>query len=302
MDDARRFRDGIAMNQSQQKMQNKNRQMGARSREINARGQVGRQARANNAIEFPARYTAKKGTAQRARQKRKNKKLNLKLASLLLAASIGIGSVTLAGKPHNNINITDLQQMGISNSELDLNEDTIAMMQKYDAYFENFEQENANLTESEVMSIINEIRELNFNVLKDKMAKLTGVTRSNVTLHYDFIRGEDRDWTSVKVDKNGREESYDNNYGILGIGNEHNIPKDVSYLITQIRSYDTLAEDLQADKITKVNAIKKLKKLYAEITEIATKDFSMDEKGNVKLQDYEEAEKLQDKGKEENER
>ena len=88
MDDARRFRDGIAMNQSQQQMQNKNGQMGARSREINARGQVRRQARANNTIEFPARYTAQKGTAQRARQKRKNKKLNLKLASLLLAASI----------------------------------------------------------------------------------------------------------------------------------------------------------------------------------------------------------------------
>ena len=50
----------------------------------------------------------------------------------------------------------------------------------------------------------------------------------------------------------------------------------------------TLIDEVQTDKITKVNAVKELKKLYEEVSKIAGKDFSMDAKGNVKLQDYEE--------------
>lgn len=50
-----------------------------------------------NVIQFPERYTAKKGTARRAQERRKKQKMKLRIASLILAAGIGLGGVTIAG-------------------------------------------------------------------------------------------------------------------------------------------------------------------------------------------------------------
>ena len=270
--DARRFRDEMSRQASQ------NRNMQSRdNRET-------RQRRVDNTIQFPQKYTAQKGTAHRAKSRRKNKKLNLKLASLLLAASIGIGGLTIAGRHgEQELNVTEIQKMGVTADELGINSDTISMMEKYDEYFENFDPKSANLTENEVSSMIEEIRTLNANVVREKMADLRGVSRESVTLSHFFDRGSEKYYTAVLID--GERERYDNNYGI--IGNDHTIPEELSHLIKQIDSYQTMIDEVQTDKITKVNAVKELKKLYEEVSKIAGKDFSMDAKGNVKLQDYE---------------
>ena len=237
----------------------------------------------DNTIKFPQKYTAPKGTVQRAKAKRKNKKLNLKLASLLLAASIGIGGLTIAGRHgEQELNVTQIQRMGINANELGINDDTLSMMEKYDAYFENFDPKSANLTEDEVIKMTEEIRDLNSNVVREKMANLRGVSRENVILNHFFDKGSEKYYTAVLVD--GEKERYDNNYGVLG--NEHTIPKELSELIQQIDSYETIINDVKEDNITKANAIKKLEKLYNEVSEVATKDFTIDGKGNVELKDY----------------
>lgn len=271
--DARRFRDEMSRQASQ------NRNMQSRdNRET-------RQRRVDNTIQFPQKYTAQKGTAHRAKSRRKNKKLNLKLASLLLAASIGIGGLTIAGRHgEQELNVTEIQKMGVTADELGINSDTISMMEKYDEYFENFDSKSANLTENEVISMIEEIRTLNTNVVREKMADLRGVSRESVTLSHFFDRGSEKYYTAVLVD--GEKERYDNNYGIMGLGNEHTIPEELSYLVQQIDSYETLINDVHTDSITKANAVKKLEKLYDEVSKVATKNFTMDAKGNVELKDY----------------
>ena len=271
--DARRFRDEMSRQASQ------NRNMQSRdNRET-------RQRRVDNTIQFPQKYTAQKGTAHRAKSRRKNKKLNLKLASLLLAASIGIGGLTIAGRHgEQELNVTEIQKMGVTADELGINSDTISMMEKYDEYFENFDPKSANLTENEVISMIEEIRTLNTNVVREKMADLRGVSRESVTLSHFFDRGSEKYYTAVLVD--GEKERYDNNYGIMGLGNEHTIPEELSYLVQQIDSYETLINDVHTDSITKANAVKKLEKLYDEVSKVATKNFTMDAKGNVELKDY----------------
>ena len=237
----------------------------------------------DNTIQFPQRYTAQNGTAHKAQARRKNKKLNLKLASLILAASIGVGGLTLANKNKEVPSITDLSQMGISHQDLDLTEDTIAMMEKYDNFFDTFDAKTANLSETEVIKIIEDIQGVNENVVREKMADLKGVDKVEVTLSHFFDRASEKYYTAVLID--GGKERYDNNYGI--IGSDHTIPEELSHLIKQIDSYQTLIDEVQTDKITKANAVKELKKLYEEVSKIAGKDFSMDAKGNVKLQDYE---------------
>lgn len=272
-EDARRFRNEMSRQASQ------NRNMQSRS------NQESREKRTDNTIQFPQKYTAQKGTANRAKARRKNKKLNLKLASLLLAASIGIGGLTIAGRHgEQELNVTEIQRMGISADELGINADTLSMMEKYDEYFENFDPKSANLSESEVISMIEDIRALNSNVVREKMADLRGVSRENVTLSHFFDRGSEKYYTAVLID--GERERYDNNYGVMGLGNENTIPAELSNLVQQIDSYETLIDDVHTDSITKANAVKKLEKLYNEVSKVATKDFTMDEKGNVVLQDY----------------
>lgn len=272
-EDARRFRNEMSRQASQ------NRNMQSRS------NQESRKKRTDNTIQFPQKYTAQKGTANRAKARRKNKKLNLKLASLLLAASIGIGGLTIAGRHgEQELNVTEIQRMGISADELGINADTLSMMEKYDEYFENFDPKSANLSESEVISMIEDIRALNSNVVREKMADLRGVSRENVTLSHFFDRGSEKYYTAVLID--GERERYDNNYGVMGLGNENTIPAELSNLVQQIDSYETLIDDVHTDSITKANAVKKLEKLYNEVSKVATKDFTMDEKGNVVLQDY----------------
>ena len=271
--DARRFRNEMSRQASQNR--------GMQSRD----NRETRQRRVDNTIQFPQKYTAQKGTAHRAKSRRKNKKLNLKLASLLLAASIGIGGLTIAGRHgEQELNVTEIQKMGVTADELGINSDTISMMEKYDEYFENFDPKSANLTENEVISMIEEIRTLNTNVVREKMADLRGVSRESVTLSHFFDRGSEKYYTAVLVD--GEKERYDNNYGIMGLGNEHTIPEELSYLVQQIDSYETLINDVHTDSITKANAVKKLEKLYDEVSKVATKNFTMDAKGNVELKDY----------------
>lgn len=263
------------------------------------------QRRNDNVIQFPERYTAQKGTAYRAKQRRKNKRVRLKIASLILAAGIGLGGLTIARNLNNEpqISVTQLQQLGINESELNLENDTLQTMKTYDEYFENFNPSTISLSDDDVITMINDIQTLNFNVIKDKMAELRGVERDDIKLYYNFDKSDGSYYTAVKIHEGeyGKEEVYNNNYGLFG--SENTIPKEVSELIVQTGKYEDIVNDLKSDHITKANAIKELEKLYRKISNLATKDFKLDDKGNIELEDYTET-REQDKTSErdENER
>lgn len=247
--------------------------------------------RRENVIQFSERYTAKKGTARRAQERRKKQKMKLRIASLILAAGIGLGGISVLGSFNKEPEptITQLQEMGVSEEELGLEQDTLATMEKYDEYFENFDPKSANLTDNDVIAMIEEIRLLNFNVIKDKVADLRGVERKDVKLHYSFDKSDGNYFASVGINEDSYldRESYNNDYGILfGLGKDDTIPKEVADLIVQTGGYSWIAEDLKSDHITKANAIKELEKLYRKISNVAVKEFTMDDKGNIELADY----------------
>ncbi len=255
-----------------------------------------------NIVQFPERYTAKKGTARRAKERKKKTRLKLKVASLILAAGIGLGGITVTGSLNKEPEptVTQMQEMGVSEENLGLEQDTLEMMERYDEYFADFNPKTANLTDNDVIEMIEDIRTLNFNVIKDKMADLRGVEREDVKLYYSFDKGDGNYYAIVKIneDQYGKREAYNNDYGVLfGLGKEDTIPREIVNLIVQTGSYESIVNDLKADHITKVNAIKELEKLYRKISDIAVKDFSMDDKGNIELTDYETRENEIDKNK-----
>lgn len=262
-----------------------------RGRDVERRGN---NSTRGNIIEFPERYTAQRGSASRAKEKSKKrvKKMKLRIASLLLAAGIGIGGISVIGslrkEPENTI--TQLQEKGIDINQIGLESDTLQMMKKYDEYFAKFDQDKGqNLTDNDVIGMIDEIRVLNENAIGDKIGSLRGVEREDVKINSRFDNADGTTHTSVKIneDEHGKEESYYNvNDLLFEIGKKNSIPDEVAQLIVQLDEYEDLIMDLKNDKITKVNAVKKIEELYKNISKVVTKEFNIDEKGNITTKEY----------------
>lgn len=244
------------------------------------REDIRRNARTNER----GRYTSK--------QKVKNmpKRISLRVAAALLAAGVGIGGVTVLGhvdtKP--SISITQMEQSGKDLSSLGLQDDTMQLMQKYDEIFDDMDLSSLDMTDNNVIDMINEVERLNFNVVKDKIADKIGKERNDVKLYYRFEKGDGKYITSIVVNEGKPDKATYTNAEtfMLGIGRKNYIPEKVSDLILQLRDYDGLIQNLKDDKISKVNAIKELRKKYDKITEFATSELEIDQKGNFSVKDF----------------
>lgn len=261
-------------------------------------------------IEFKPRTvgTAKKGTAHRANNNRRKRKSNIKakIAAAILSAIIGIGAINVVGNftkgadrgPEQPITITQLEDHGIDVNKIGLEQDTVEMMEHYDEYFSNIDYDSVtSLTDNDVIQVAEDIRTLNFNTIKDKFADLRGVSREDIKLWYSFDSGDGSYNVTVRINEDSYDrEIYSNSNGILfGLGKKNSIPQEISDLILQTGEYDSLISDLKSDKITKKNALKKLEELYREISEnVATKDLTIDDKGNIGLEEYDNTQQNKD--------
>lgn len=246
------------------------------------------------------RYTSKKSV--------RNMKRNIKLgvAAAILAAGVGIAGISFAGYTHGKVDstITQMQENGIDLSNLGLANDTIQTLEKYDEFFENFDKDSTNLSEDDVIRMIGEVEDLNFNVIKDKIADKNDVERKDVTLHYSFEQGDGQYHTSISIKEGKYDEKKFTNTNALpfGIGKENFIPQELSDLIVQTGNYDELIQDVKDDNISKVNAIKKLNTMYENISDVATSELTIDEKGNISLENYDGEKDIKQAEKDEEER
>ena len=246
------------------------------------------------------KYTAPKGTKEKLKNylSKGKKRLGAKVASIVLGITLGLGAVSgMALKAHSdNIpehTVTDLNNMGI---ELQLGQDTLDSMLEYDQYFENYDAKEANLSESEILKMANDIKELNFNVIKDKSADVLGLKRGNIDLIYDDT---DKDNAKMYSAIKAKHELYTVTQGMaVSQKDEESISPDIGNLILQIGDLDRTIQDVQDDRISKNNAVKKLNYYYNNITKLATKEFTIDEKGNIKTEEYDNVKDIE--AKEEN--
>ena len=240
-------------------------------------------------------YYAPKGTTKRAMSSKKKRRVALRVGALILAAGIGIrgvgtaiesgisyvGSLKDGGEKQS---ITQLQEKGVDLSKLGLERDTIEEMEIYDGYFANTDFSDLNITDNDVLKILREINAINENVIKDKMANLEGVDRTSIDLGTNFD-GKYYGRVSVK-----RGEVYSGASKMpLGIGERNVLSDEISDSIVQsMQEYSNLATDLREDRISKLNAVKELKKMYENVTQLATKQFVKDGKGNIEAIEYDE--------------
>ena len=220
-------------------------------------------ARARNKAIERERYSAKKGTMARA--KKRKRKIRNSIVTLILASAVGIGGLTVVGHLRGEKESPNITQIAMENAigadDLGISEDTMEKFKKYDEFFSNFDK-NDTLTDEKVLAMSNEIEGMNYAVVKEKMSNL--LNEDNIT----------------------REQIFTGNKNLI-MPESNTIPKSVEDVITQLNDFENLNSDLKEDKITKVNAVKKLQKLYKNIADIASSEFIKDERGNITLVHYE---------------
>lgn len=253
-------------------------------------------------------YLAPKGTAHKANTDKKKKKRSTRATAILLSLMIGIGGATAIAHTMDTKDvpsIIQIQELGINPQNMGLSQETIEALKKYDEYFENFDSKSKySLTDEKVISMIDEIEGLHFSVVKEKMADLRGVTAKDVKMYYRFEKGDGTYISSVVIneDKYSEKETYSDSPTALpfGIGRTNHLPKSITEVITQLEDLKTLKSELKTDNISKVNAIKQLKKLYENMEKLATGQLIIDEKGNISVIEFAELkEQTQSKEKDE---
>lgn len=246
-------------------------------------------ARARNKAIERERYSAKKGTMARA--KKRKRKIKNRIATLILASAVGIGGLTVVGHLRGEKESPNITQIAMENAvgadDLGISEETMEKFEKYDEFFSNFDK-NDILTDEMVLAMSNEIEGMNFSVVKEKMANLLNEDVNNITLHYSFEKSDGKFLTAIIVNEDNitKEQIFTGNKNLI-MPDSNTIPKSVEDVITQLNDFENLNSDLKEDKITKVNAVKKLQKLYKNIADIASSEFIKDEKGNITLVHYE---------------
>lgn len=182
-------------------------------------------------------------------------------------------------------------------NKLGLSDATIATMQEYDDYFEkwkNGEIDEATLAKSGVIEMAEEMGELNNDVLGEK---LSNVMKVDGDIEFDsFINSSDGTQIArIVVNKGTQSEKMYTNVAQDGNKIESS---DIVSLIKQSGEYDDLITDLEENEITLENAVDKLEGLYDDISLVATQELTIDEKGNIILEDYKDYEKENNQEKE----
>ena len=246
-------------------------------------------ARARNKAIERERYSAKKGTMARA--KKRKRKIRNSIVTLILASAVGIGGLTVVGHLRGEKESPNITQIAMENAvradDLGISEDTMEKFKKYDEFFSNFDK-NDTLTDEMVLAMSNEIEGMNYAVVKEKMANLLNEDVENIKLHYSFEKNDGKFLTTITVNEDNitKEQIFTGNRNLI-MPDSNTIPTSVENVITQLNDFENLNSDLKEDKITKVNAVKKLQKLYKNIADIASSEFIKDEKGNITLVHYE---------------
>lgn len=286
-DESKRFRDSMYMGSGSQD------NIIRLNREEFGKNSDARRSRPRSTAEH--QYNAVRGSARRAKRAQDKAKREAKarlqrvgagVAALLLAAGIGMGGLAVKGslEADPKVTVTELQENGISASKLGLDNSTFESMQKYDEYFKNFDPNNLNLSENEILNMVDEIGQLNYDVMREKVANLYGVDASKVDYRVRDM-GQDGPQYAISVEKaDGETVNYANDIFPLDL----KMPSNLELLAIHDDTCYRLKDELKEDKISKVNAVKILKRYYRDASKVATSELSLDEKGNIEMKEYEE--------------
>ena len=220
------------------------------------------------------------------------------------------GGVNKYNDSENNITITEVLNDGNDTNNLGLSSTTISTMKKYDKIFENFENGNytySDISEKIIKEMGNEIEELYFSVIKEKMSSVTGIDKDDFKLRPRDPSIDSPTCINAYEDDTFNKKTW-NERNIFDIFDNTNIiPDKLANAIEKIEEIKKLNSNLEEDIANGTISsyekyFKKLQKYYNYIEKIATCEIVIDENENITLIQYEKEQSQDNQRNNDNER
>lgn len=223
------------------------------------------------------RYTAPKGTLN----KTKKRKINKKKLIIVLGAT---GLMAFGGlKAYDMYKETQKQNAPITLDQAIENGDSLKKLGIDEKIKTEIDGINKLLSSDEIsnkalIDLASRINNLQFDTIKTKLANTLGVEETDISL-YTESADEGRTRESVYV-KDG--ETYRNKEFLV---NSNTITSDIADYIKDIAEMQTLMGKIQNQNIDRSDILKKYKSAMETVNEFAAGKMDIDEKGNISM-DY----------------
>lgn len=159
---------------------------------------------------------------------------------------------------------------------LGIDKEDIEELQLLQAEFESNQIES--LSNEDLINLGNRVQNVQVNTIKSKLSSTLGIPEESIELRIDY--SDDVPKASIVINENGETKIY-NNDGIFDFNN--NISSDISNYIINIGDTQTANSRLKNGTIDKSKAINQYKSALSETNDIALKQISRDENGNISL-------------------
>ena len=221
------------------------------------------------------------------REKAKQKRiLSPKTVSIVLAALLAVGVIGrgIIKDPVDTTKISELALQGVEPEDLGLSKESVDALIEYNSFYE--EGKNQTTSKQETLEKEREIYELNLNIIKEKMSKVTGYRIPQLAVFYAFNQADGTETTTVAVYKDHYDpnnpgipiERYSNR-GFLEPVDERTLPEEISEMILTLKELDELDKDIRNGKVSEKNAFNTLQKAYSKIQTLGAKVLEKNEKG-----------------------
>lgn len=231
---------------------------------------------------------AKKGKIRGYQVKEEHKRYTGSKRAMTVAMTLGLTGALALGifgvtkgysnyaNSQNQKQFEEIAQNRDALEQLGLSEETVNEIQSLQAELNSEEIEN--ISDEEMKNLGDRVQDIQLYTMKSKLANSLGVPVDSIELSINY--NDDVPTASVKVTRDDGTTIY-NSDGILDFDN--NISSEISDYIVNIGNTQTANSRLAEGTMNKNDAIEQYRSAINDTTNIATKEVSIDEKGNISL-------------------
>ena len=218
------------------------------------------------------------GARSSGNYKGSRKALNLLLVGFI-GAAIAVGAYGIAS---NNSKATETQDR-VALEQVIGNQDELARLgisnetaeEIQNLYSELNSGDLENLSEEEVLSLGSRVEDVQLDTMKEKIANEMGVPVESVELRVSYSTSESPK-ASVIIDGKGYNEGD-------FLDHNDNISSEMADYIKEIAGTQNTNSGLEEGSITKQDALEQYRGAMESVRDVSTKEFSIDENGNMSL-------------------
>ena len=199
-----------------------------------------------------------------------------KITVTLMAVAAGVGAYglyTTTQQDNQPININQALENGETLEELGIDNNIKNELDKIG----NILQNNDEIDNSTLITLAPEINNLQFDILKTKLANTLGVDEKDITIYTS--KGDEGSTNEYVEIKNG--ETYRNK---KFLNFDHTIPEDISEYIKEVAYTQSLMRQMQKGDFKREDVLEKYQELFKSASEMAAAKMTVDKNHNISVE------------------